>query len=483
MSKRLRILRGDLMSRIALISLTAGLLAGCSSATERFSDYDFTTSSVSNRPSASSQPAQPSYRDVASGSQNYGYNGQLPSAGGRAGATGSVTRSADGAPLPHANVPSGGASYASAPAAAPVPSRRSVVTSNSLPPVETAPAPETRTASLREPVAATPSVSTANAVSWNGWSSAGGTRVTLRNGDTVAGLSKRYGVPERAIVAVNGIEDISSVRPGQSLIIPTYVYSPNGSSRQADAGAVVRPSSRPDTMVTGSIPNASEAGVRAVPEAKPRYQPQFAEVRSGKVSDAAPVRVSTPDAKPAHSAAPVATRTVSVSGSVPQSPSKPALVSSVQEPVRQEAAPAKIEKPQVVANADPVETGVPNFRWPVRGKVISDFGAKPGGARNDGVNLSVPEGTPVKAADSGTVIYAGNELKGYGNLVLLRHEDGWVTAYAHNSELNVKRGDAVNRGDTIALAGATGSVNQPQVHFEVRKGNKPVDPMRYLPKD
>lgn len=472
MSKRLRILRGDLMSRIALMSLTAGLLAGCSSAVERFSDYDFTTSSVSNRPAAPSQPAQPSYRDITSGSQASGYSGSLPPAGGRTGATGSVTRSADGAPLPHANVPSSGA-YAAA-SAVPVPSRRSAVTSNALPPVETAPAPEMRTAALREPALSSP-----EAVSWNGWSSAGGTRVTLRNGDTVAGLSKRYGVPERAIVAVNGIEDVSAVRPGQSVIIPTYVYSPGGSSARADAGAVVRPASRPDnTLVTGSIPSASEAGVRAVPEAKPRYQPRFAEIKSGVVTDAAPVPVSAPSSKPAHRSQPANVRTVNVSGSVPESVSKPALVSEAPQ-----AEPARVEKPQVVANVDPVETGVPNFRWPVRGKVISDFGAKPGGTRNDGVNLSVPEGTPVKAADSGTVIYAGNELKGYGNLVLLRHEDGWVTAYAHNSELNVKRGDAVNRGDTIALAGATGSVNQPQVHFEVRKGNKPVDPLRYLPKD
>ncbi|MEL7529636.1 MAG: M23 family metallopeptidase, partial [Pseudomonadota bacterium] len=122
------------------------------------------------------------------------------------------------------------------------------------------------------------------------------------------------------------------------------------------------------------------------------------------------------------------------------------------------------------------------FRWPVRGRIISDFGTKPGGGKNEGVNLAVPEGTPVKAADDGTVIYSGNELKGYGNLVLVRHSEGWVSAYAHNSELKVKRGDTIRRGDVIGLAGATGSVNQPQVHFELRKGNKPVDPLNHLPK-
>ena len=141
-----------------------------------------------------------------------------------------------------------------------------------------------------------------------------------------------------------------------------------------------------------------------------------------------------------------------------------------------EAAPAKVA---AVSSSDPDEG---RFRWPVRGRIISDFGVKPGGTRNDGINLAVPEGTEVKAADDGVVIYSGNELKGYGNLVLVRHSDGWVSAYAHNSKLSVSRGDNVRRGDTVGLAGTTGSVSQPQVHFELRKGNKPIDPLRYLAK-
>jgi len=143
-----------------------------------------------------------------------------------------------------------------------------------------------------------------------------------------------------------------------------------------------------------------------------------------------------------------------------------------------------IETPQAVAAVETdtvVETNT-QFRWPVRGRIVSEFGSKPGGGRNEGINLAVPEGTPVRAAAPGTVIYAGNELKGYGNLVLLRHDDGWVSAYAHNSELKVKRGDSLRRGDVVGLAGATGSVTSPQVHFELRRGNKPVDPMRYLPR-
>ena len=117
----------------------------------------------------------------------------------------------------------------------------------------------------------------------------------------------------------------------------------------------------------------------------------------------------------------------------------------------------------------------------MRGRVISSFGPIPNGQQNDGINLSVPEGTAVRAAEDGTVAYAGNELKGYGNLVLVRHSNGYVTAYAHASELMVKRGDTVRRGQVIAKSGATGSVTAPQLHFEIRKGSSPVDPMKYLP--
>ena len=108
------------------------------------------------------------------------------------------------------------------------------------------------------------------------------------------------------------------------------------------------------------------------------------------------------------------------------------------------------------------------------------FGPKASGGQNDGINVSVPEGTPIKAAEDGVVAYAGSELKGYGNLVLLRHANGFVTAYAHASELNVKKGETVKRGQVIGKAGSTGNVTGPQLHFEVRKGATPVDPAQYL---
>jgi murein DD-endopeptidase MepM/ murein hydrolase activator NlpD len=116
----------------------------------------------------------------------------------------------------------------------------------------------------------------------------------------------------------------------------------------------------------------------------------------------------------------------------------------------------------------------------VRGKVSSGFGREANGLTNEGINIAVQEGPSVRAAEGGVVAYAGSELKGYGNLVLIRHPNGFVSAYAHNGEISVKRGDPVKRGQTIAKSGQSGNVSAPQLHFELRKGSTPVDPTQYL---
>ena len=120
------------------------------------------------------------------------------------------------------------------------------------------------------------------------------------------------------------------------------------------------------------------------------------------------------------------------------------------------------------------------FAWPARGQVVSGFGPKPGGIHNDGINIRVAQGSPVLAADAGVVAYVGNQLRGFGNLMLIRHDGGWVTAYAHNEALLVARGVRVERGQVVARAGATGNVDGPQLHFEIRKGTVAVDPIEHL---
>ena len=143
-------------------------------------------------------------------------------------------------------------------------------------------------------------------------------------------------------------------------------------------------------------------------------------------------------------------------------------------------APRQPVQPTPIQQAQAATPGGSSFLWPVRGRVVSTFGSKPGGVRNEGINIAVPEGADVRAASDGVVAYAGNELKGYGNLVLIRHKNGWVTAYAHNKELLVKRGQRVRRGEVIAKAGSTGSVKTPQLHFELRKGASAVNPLKHL---
>lgn len=136
------------------------------------------------------------------------------------------------------------------------------------------------------------------------------------------------------------------------------------------------------------------------------------------------------------------------------------------------------EKAPAVASSP--SSGAPAFRWPVKGVVYSRFGAR-GGSRHDGIDIAAPEGTPIAAAADGETIFSGVQ-RGYGNLVILRHDGGWVTIYAHNSKNLVREGQRVRQGQTIAHVGRTGRATGPHVHFEVRRGTKPIDPQSVLPR-
>jgi murein DD-endopeptidase MepM/ murein hydrolase activator NlpD len=302
------------------------------------------------------------------------------------------------------------------------------------------------------------------------WTWDGGAPVTVGYGETVDQIARKYGVPASAILQTNGISDASMVKPGQRLVIPRYIAP---SAPQA-AAAPVQATENVHVVAAGEslIAIARQSGVTLIALAKANNIEPNAKVSvgdrlvipGGHQAAARPIQYTTP-------APQIAQPRVIPIDNVASVPAQNARIAT--------QSPASEKTDDVVAAAEPAGA-IPSFRWPVRGRIIAAFGPKNGGGQNDGINLAVPEGTPVKAADDGVVAYAGNELKGYGNLVLIRHANGFVSAYAHASELLVKRGDTIKRGQVIAHAGQTGSVTSPQLHFEIRKGSTPVDPAQYL---
>lgn len=324
------------------------------------------------------------------------------------------------------------------------------------------------------------------------WTWDGGAPVTVGYGETVEMIARRHGVPAQAILETNGITNAAAIKPGQRLVIPRYVASP--SAPQPAAPRVAAPVAAPAAIAAPAGSNVHIVGpgesllriarkynitltslARAnnlQPYAKLNIGDRIAIPAAGRQTAAratptmaAPV-VSTPAAQPMPQLA--QPRTVPVER-VASAPAQTARVATQEAPATDTAA----------SNTEPAGA-MPSFRWPVHGRVIAGFGPKSNGGHNDGINLAVPEGTPIKAAEDGVVAYAGNELKGYGNLVLIRHANGFVSAYANARELLVKRGDNIKRGQVIANAGQTGNVTSPQLHFEIRKGSTPVDPAKYL---
>jgi murein DD-endopeptidase MepM/ murein hydrolase activator NlpD len=313
--------------------------------------------------------------------------------------------------------------------------------------------------------------------------SAQGTTIIVGTADTLETLSHHYNVSPAAIMQANGYKGPRTLSPGQQLIIPhpavavaaPAVAAPVSKPVVAAAAPSVHVVNPGDTLL--SIAHRNHVSVAELakanslePSAKLKLGMKLTVpgAKSAAVAPAAqPAAVAA--AQPAAAAAPPATRMA-------------AVATDPQQKARLAQATTNIETPSAESPVKAAEaTGaLPTFRWPVRGKMITAYGAKANGKANDGINLAVPEGTPVKAAEDGVVAYSGNELKNYGNLILIRHANGYVTAYAHASELLVKRGDTIKRGQTIAKSGQSGEVGSPQLHFEIRKGSSPVDPLQFL---
>ncbi len=316
--------------------------------------------------------------------------------------------------------------------------------------------------------------SVASAPAHGHWTWSGGSAVVVGYGETIDTIAHKHKVPVAALMQTNGIRDASQIRPGQRLVIPRYV---SGGTQTAAAHAPSQATSGNIHVVQSgdTLMNiARRNGVTLTALAHANHLQSSTKLNIGD-------RLTIPGGGHRVAAAPAAPAPAPAPQVAAQPRAVPVKVASAA-PV-QNARIAKEETPHttesVVKTAEP-SGAMPAFRWPVRGRVIAGFGSKTNGAQNDGINLAVPEGTPIKAADDGVVAYAGNELKGYGNLVLIRHSNGYVSAYAHASELMVKRGDTIKRGQVIAHAGQTGSVTSPQLHFEIRKGSTPVDPTQFL---
>lgn len=317
---------------------------------------------------------------------------------------------------------------------------------------------------------------------------------TVSEGENLYIISSRYHLPIPDIVALNDVRSPFVLRPGQRLRLPPpreYRVRPGDSLYEisrlfgTDTREIVRLNdlSAPYALRNGErlrLPTPTTEQRVARREASPvaslqqRWRSFFAPQRgnSNRVASLSPV--AAPPEKP-----------------VPKS-AESILGISMEDLFSRKTGPVPLPSEtssrtiQASASTAPVHVSAPPprsgraFAWPVRGRVLSGYGPKKGGLHNDGINIAVRRGTPVQAAENGVVVYAGDGLEGYGNLVLIRHQDRWVTAYGHMDRVNVRKGDILRRGQTIGTAGSTGSVETPQLHFEIRRGTKALDPKPLL---
>ncbi len=502
---RLRVLgtSGRGVTRFAAILAATTMLAGCSSGVSRFSESVFTddifTGSTSNQ------------RAIIGDALNQPYPGDAKPSGQVVATSAPVMPVASGNVQRNSLPPVGGA-----------------MAQTTMPP----PAAVDRTVTGTTPDRSATVATTRTAVvpgGQEGWTRAGGTEVTVRQGETIYNLSKRFGVPASEILKANGMQSATELSSGQKVVIPTYIYSrragvsaPDANSKVAEANSsrgtrnegpadkapLPRPAPAQAVLPQTPKPKEQEAGERlaasntaVASSERPSGNTYTVVAGDSLYAIARKTGVSAADLKAANGLSDgylQIGQTLKVpSGSDPKVASASAKVDPVVTngtkgaPEKKETTPVNaytppkpseevIEKATATAAIAPDATGIGRMRWPVRGRIIDGYGRTAAGKVNDGIDIGVPEGTPVKAAENGVVIYAGDGLKEFGNTVLVRHEDGLVTVYGHAGELKVGRGDTVKRGQEIAVSGMSGSADRPKLHFEVRKDSAPVDPTGYL---
>lgn len=326
----------------------------------------------------------------------------------------------------------------------------------------------------------------------------------VQPGESLPSIASLYGVQIEALAAANNLAPPYSVSPGQTLRIPA----------PGSASSYTRPETPNPSVASATL---SEPRPLTPTQGQTASPPQQTASAPGGtvVAGPAPITPPLPARRPGTPAASNGTAVAATSGpgaTTVADAGTPTPITSTPLTTGQgtdngQSAPSTASSGATVTTAPPVGsppvTGTPSqqgtsqtpsattdnapatagqgqFLWPVEGTILSEYGPLSDGLTNDGINIAAARGTPIRAAQAGTVAYAGNELRGFGNLILIRHEGGWVTAYAHAEEISVQRGQQVQAGQTIGTVGDSGSVTSPQLHFEIRQGSEPVDPRSRL---
>jgi len=350
--------------------------------------------------------------------------------------------------------------------------------------------------------------------------------VSAEPGETLDGLAARFDLPPEAIIQANHLRPPYALEPHQALVIPppaTYrvhegdtvqeiatllgvddsaLAQENGLSQpyHMHVGQILRvPGGYGDGTLARDAGPAGDPNMAYIPPGAPAVTPRSAissqtlapppGVPAGPGSAPPPRTASVPPPPPAYAPPPRGAGAASMSSTALAPPPSSGAPTAIYQPPPQpsprpapvqQAAPPPPQQQALVVPPPPTGAGGPHFIRPVSGQTIQGFGGDGSGQTNDGINIAAASGTPVHAADAGTVIYTGNELAAFGNLILIRHAGGWVTAYGHLAKIDVQRGATVIQGQPIGTVGQTGSATAPQLHFEIRQGAKPVDPAPFL---
>lgn len=306
---------------------------------------------------------------------------------------------------------------------------------------------------------------------------------TVLGGDTVYTVSQQYNLPLREIISLNHLSAPYHLNSGFRLKLPPpneYTVRKgdtlNGISRLFNVSV-----SEMAKINSLSAPYALDAGrVVRLPASQPKLDDEFA-------TSAPPTTFSMTELETAVAVRPGIVESEVLApapGMTQQTAAATQTLGGYPPQPNAATAPAQVQKVAAVqpsiAPKIPPRTGSGRFMRPIDGKVISGYGPKPDGLHNDGINIKAPRGTAVRSAENGVVAYVGSDMQGYGNLVLIRHQDRWMTAYAHMDKMLVKKGDVVKAGQSIGTVGSTGGVDSPQLHFEVRKGTEAKNPDSYL---